>query len=64
MKQTRVCIFRINNQSGGKLLDLFEPATEIICRGKAGRPNELGKVVKLQEAENQIIIESLCASAA
>jgi hypothetical protein len=32
---------------------VFEPSTEIIRKGKAGRPNEFGKMVKLQEAENQ-----------
>ena len=28
---------------------------EIIRKGKAGKPNEFGKLVQLQEAENQII---------
>lgn len=41
----------------GKLLSVFEPSTEIICEGKAGSPNEFGKMVKLQEAENQIVID-------
>jgi IS5 family transposase len=28
------------------------------CRkGKAGKPNEFGKMIKLQEAENQIIVD-------
>ena len=26
-------------------------------RGKAGKPDELGKMVKLREAENQIVID-------
>jgi IS5 family transposase len=55
MKQTRVRIFRGNTRSEGKLLSLFEPSTEVIRKGKAGKPNEFGKMVKLQEAENQII---------
>ena len=38
-----------------KLVSLFEPHTEIIRKGKAGKPNEFGKLVELQEAENQII---------
>ena len=29
--------------------------TEIIRKGKASKPNEFGKLVKIQEAENQII---------
>ena len=57
MKQTRARIFRGDTCSEGKLLSLFEPSTEIIRKGKAGKPNEFGKMVKLQEAENQIVID-------
>jgi IS5 family transposase len=57
MKQTRARIFRGNTRSEGKLLSLFEPSTEVIRKGKAGKPNEFGKIVKLQEAENQIITD-------
>jgi IS5 family transposase len=57
MKQTRARIFRGNTRSEGKLLSLFEPSTEVIRKGKAGKPNEFGKIVKLQEAENQIIVD-------
>src|SRR5215469_13520196 len=35
----------------------FEPSTEIIRKGKASKPTEFGKMVKLQEAENQIITD-------
>jgi IS5 family transposase len=35
---------------------VFEPSTEVIRKGKAAKPNEFGKMVKLQEAENQIVI--------
>jgi IS5 family transposase len=57
MKQTRARIFRGNTRSEGKLLSVFEPSTEVIRKGKAGKPNEFGKMVKLQEAENQIVID-------
>jgi IS5 family transposase len=57
MKQTRARIFRGNTRSEGKLVSLFEPSTEVIRKGKAGKPNEFGKMVKLQEAENQIITD-------
>jgi IS5 family transposase len=57
MRQTRARIFGGNTRAEGKLLSLFEPATEIIRKGKAGKPNEFGKMVKLQEAENQIVID-------
>lgn len=57
MKQTRARIFRGNTRTEGKLVSLFEPSTEVIRKGKAGKPNEFGKMVKLQEAENQIITD-------
>ncbi len=44
-----------NTRSEGKIVSLFEPSTEIIRKGKASKPTEFGKAVKLQEAENQII---------
>jgi IS5 family transposase len=55
MKQTRARIFRGDTSSEGKIVSLFEPATEIIRKGKASKPTEFGKMVKLQEAENQIV---------
>lgn len=57
MRQTRQRIFLGNTRAEGKLLSLFEPTTEIIRKGKAGKPNEFGKVAKLQEAENQIVVD-------
>jgi transposase, IS5 family len=55
--QTKARIFDGNTRPEGKLLSVFEPSTEIIRKGKAGKPNEFGKMVKLQEAENQIVID-------
>ena len=57
MKQTRARIFGGDTHAEGKLLSLFEPSTEVIRKGKAGKPNEFGKMVKLQEAENQIVTD-------
>jgi IS5 family transposase len=57
MKQTRARIFRGDTRAEGKILSLFEPSTEIIRKGKAAKPNEFGKMVKLQEAEDQIVID-------
>lgn len=48
-------IFHGNTRSEGKIVSLFEPSTDIIRKRKAGQPTEFGKIVKLQEAENQII---------
>ena len=57
MKQTRARIFGGDTRVEGKLLSLFEPSTEVIRKGKAAKPNEFGKMVKLQEAENQIVVD-------
>ncbi len=57
MSQTRARVFRGETRSEGKILSLFEPATEVIRKGKAGKPNEFGKIVKIQEAENQIVTD-------
>jgi transposase, IS5 family len=57
MKQTRARIYRGDTHVDGKLLSVFEPSTQVIRKGKAGKPNEFGKMLKLQEAENQIIVD-------
>ena len=55
VKQTRTRVFGGNTKSEGKLVSVFEPQTEIIRKGKASKPTEFGKMVKVQEAENQIV---------
>jgi IS5 family transposase len=55
VKQTRMRIFAGDTKSPGKIVSVFEPHTEIIRKGKASKPNEFGKLVKIQEAENQIV---------
>jgi transposase, IS5 family len=57
MRQTRARIFRGETRSAGKIVSIFEPSTEVIRKGKASKPTEFGKLVKLQEAENQIVID-------
>src|SRR5258708_9370296 len=57
MKQTGGRIVRVETSCEGKILSLFEPSTEIIRKGKAGKATEFGKMVKLQEVENQIVID-------
>ena len=56
MRQTRERVMRGNTKAENKIFSVFEPDTEIIRKGKAGKPNEFGKLVKIQEAENQIVI--------
>ena len=53
--QTRERVLHGNTRADGKLLSVFEPETEVIRKGKAHKPNEFGKLVKFQEAENQLI---------
>jgi IS5 family transposase len=55
LRQTRARILGGDTHVADKLLSVFEPSTEVIRKGKAGKPNEFGKMVKLQEAEHQII---------
>jgi transposase, IS5 family len=57
IRQTKARIFHGNPRAESKLLSLFEPSTEVIRKGKPGKPNEFGKMVKLQEAENQIVVD-------
>ena len=57
IQQTKTRIFGGETRAEGKILSLFEPSTEVIRKGKAGKPNEFGKMVKLQEAENQIVTD-------
>jgi transposase, IS5 family len=55
--QTRARVFGGDTHFAGKLLSLFEPHTEAIRKGKAAKPTEFGKVVKLHEGENQLIVD-------
>jgi IS5 family transposase len=54
MHQARERIFKGNTHVPGKLVSLFEH-TEVIRKGKAAKPTEFGKMVKVQEAEAQIV---------
>jgi IS5 family transposase len=55
VKQTKVRVFDGITQMPGKIVSLFEPHSEIIRKGKASKPTEFGKMVQVQETENQII---------
>jgi transposase, IS5 family len=55
MRQTRQRVLGGDTRAEGKIVSVFEPQTEVIRKGKAGKPNEFGKLVKIQEAENQIV---------
>jgi IS5 family transposase len=55
VRQAKARVFEGLTQWPGKIVSLFEPHTEIIRKGKASKPTEFGKMVQLQEAENQVI---------
>ena len=57
IRQTKARIFHGDSRSEGKIVSLFEPSAEVIRKGKASKPTEFGKLLKLQEAENQIIVD-------
>jgi hypothetical protein len=48
MRQTHARIFAGDTHAEGKIVSIFEPSTEVIRKGKAGKPTEFGKMVKLQ----------------
>jgi IS5 family transposase len=55
VQQTKARVLGGNTKYSNKIVSVFEPQTEIIRKGKASKPTEFGKLVKIQEAENQII---------
>jgi IS5 family transposase len=57
LKQTKVRVIEGDTHYPDKLLSIFEVETEAIRKGKAAKPTEFGKLVKIQEAENQIITD-------
>ncbi len=60
--QTRARVLKGDTHYPHKIFSVFETHTEAVGKGKAAKPTEFGKVVKIQEAENQFITDSgVCA---
>ncbi len=57
LAQTRARVLKGDTHYPDKLLSLFEPQTEAIRKGKAAKPTEFGKLVKIQEAEAGLITD-------
>ena len=55
MTQTQQRVWGGNCHVEGKVLSLFEPHTEVIRKGKAHKPNEFGRLVRIDEVENGIV---------
>src|SRR5207249_1387656 len=57
MRQTKARLFHNDLHALDKIVSLFETATQIIRKGKSSKPTEFGRLIKIQEAENQIITD-------
>ncbi len=55
MAQTQERVWEGNRHVVGKVLSLFEPHTQVIRKGKAHKPNEFGRLVRIDEVENGIV---------
>ena len=55
MAQTVARVQGGNTHVPDKVLSLFEPHTQIIRKGKAHKPNEFGRLVRIDEVENGIV---------
>ncbi len=53
--QTKERVWEGNRHVVGKVLSLFEPHTQVIRKGKAHKPNEFGRLVRIDEVENGIV---------
>ena len=57
LAQTRARVLKGDDHYPDKVLSVFEIHTEAIRKGKKVKPTEFGKLVKVQEAENQFITD-------
>jgi IS5 family transposase len=55
IRQTQERVVKGNSHVEDKVLSLFEPHTEVIRKGKAHKPNEFGRLVRIDEVENGIV---------
>ena len=53
--QTRARVFGGDNHVKGKILSIFEEHTAVICKGKAHKPCEFGRLVRIDEVEGGIV---------
>lgn len=57
LAQTRARVLKGDTHYPDKVLSIFERETEAIRKGKAAKPTEFGKQVKIQEAEGGLITD-------
>jgi transposase, IS5 family len=53
--QTKARVFQGDTHFKGKLVSIFEEHTQVICKGKAHKPTEFGRLVRVDEVENGIV---------
>ena len=53
--QTKKRVLGGDSHMEDKVLSLFEPHTEVVRKGKAHKPNEFGRRVRIDEVENGIV---------
>jgi transposase, IS5 family len=53
--QTTARVWGGNRHVAGKVLSLFEPHTQVIRKGKAHKPTEFGRLVRLDEVEHGVV---------
>ena len=53
--QTKERVFLGNRHVKGKVLSLFEPHSQALRKGKAHKPTEFGRLVRVDEVENGIV---------
>jgi IS5 family transposase len=53
--QTQKRVYGGDRHVAGKVLSIFEPHTQAIRKGKAHKPTEFGRLVRLDEVENGIV---------
>ena len=60
--QSQARIFRAQTRHPDKILSLFEPHSVVIRKGKAHKPNEFGRLVRIDEVENGLVSNYAVAS--
>ena len=53
--QSRARIFQAQTRHPDKILSLFEPHSVVIRKGEAHKPNEFGRLVRIDEVENGLV---------
>ena len=55
MAQTTARVFGGDRHAPGKLVSLFEEHTQVIRKGKAHKPTEFGRLVRIDQVENGVV---------